>query len=341
MPGRKRRIVLASHNEDKIRELGELCAGLPFEVASVLDYPGLPEVIEDGTTVEGNASRKAIVTAAFTGEIAIADDTAFQVRVLNDLPDIFASRFAGPGATYADNAALVLDLLREVPDGERQARFLTAAVWVDPRPSLSAFAKLPRPVGGQSRWLHNPFARAIHIRHAEQEAEFWNRFADRRAVWRQYRTLRGSVLVGQGVDLRRLEGITERLLAPYLDGARPADASPEMVHLPDTRIWTAASRDENEPPTVVTPTGLPADAPGREHAGPIWLEIATEGRLLGAITRQPLGKNGFGYDPIFRVADDDRTLAEFEAGEKNAISHRGRALRRLFEAVRESYEVKV
>ena len=59
---------------------GALCQGLPFTVVSALDYPGLPEVIEDGTTTLGNASRKAIVTAAFTGEIAVADDTALQVR---------------------------------------------------------------------------------------------------------------------------------------------------------------------------------------------------------------------------------------------------------------------
>ena len=71
-----RKIVLASRNPDKLRELGALCQGLPFTVVSSLDYPGLPEVIEDGTSALGNASRKAILTAAFTGEIAVADDTA-------------------------------------------------------------------------------------------------------------------------------------------------------------------------------------------------------------------------------------------------------------------------
>ena len=75
----------------------------------------------------------ALVTAAYTGEIAMADDTALQVRELNGLPDVFAARFSGEGATYTSNASLLLELMRDVPDGSRQARFATACVWIDPR----------------------------------------------------------------------------------------------------------------------------------------------------------------------------------------------------------------
>jgi XTP/dITP diphosphohydrolase len=85
---------------------------------------------------------------------------------------------------------------------------------------------------------------------------------------------------------------------------------------------------------------LPADAPGRKHNETIWLELAAEGRLLGEITRQPMGKQGFGYDPIFCVLGDDRTLAEYPAAEKNAVSHRGRALRRLLAAARDAYHLE-
>ena len=181
MNGRK--IVLASRNEDKIRELRQLCTGLPFEVASSLDYPDLPEVIEDGTTIQGNASRKALVTAAYTGEIAVADDTALQIRVLDELPDVFASRFAGDQASYEDNARLVIELLERVPDGFRQARFVTSVVWVDPRPERAVPPDLRSQAGAQVRWLHNPFARAIHVRDPEREEEFWRNFVDRRRVW--------------------------------------------------------------------------------------------------------------------------------------------------------------
>jgi len=106
MTTRKRILVLASCNQDKLRELRQICDGLPFDVKSSGDYPGLPEVIEDGTTALGNATRKALVTAAWTGEVAVADDTTFQVRMLGGMPDVFASRFAGPGATRPDRQTL-------------------------------------------------------------------------------------------------------------------------------------------------------------------------------------------------------------------------------------------
>jgi non-canonical purine NTP pyrophosphatase (RdgB/HAM1 family) len=194
----RRKIVLASRNEDKIRELRQLCNGLPFEVASSLDYPDLPEVIEDGTTIQGNASRKALVTAAYTGEIAVADDTALQIRVLDELPDVFASRFASDQASYEDNAQLVLDLLAQVPEGFRQARFVTSMVWADPRPERAVPPDLRSTGGVQVRWLHNPFARAIHVRDPQREAEFWGHFVDRRRVWEEYRAERASFLVNRG-----------------------------------------------------------------------------------------------------------------------------------------------
>jgi XTP/dITP diphosphohydrolase len=56
---------------------------------------------------------------------------------------------------------------------------------------------------------------------------------------------------------------------------------------------------------------------------------STEGRVYGSLTREPRGDNGFGYDPIFLVDGDERTLAEYTDDEKNAISHRGRAFREL------------
>jgi len=68
-----------------------------------------------------------------------------------------------------------------------------------------------------------------------------------------------------------------------------------------------------------------------------WLEISTEGRLVGDITRQPIGSRGFGYDPVFRPDGEQRTLAEMLPEEKNAVSHRARALRRLMRAVRGAY----
>jgi len=334
MAATRRRIVLASRNADKLRELRELCAGLPFEIASALDYPGLPEVVEDGTTVLGNASRKAIATAAWTGEIAVADDTAFQVSALNDLPDIFASRFAGPDATYTDNVDLLLALLRDVPCGFRQARFITAAVWVDPRPRAGGGPSPAAVPDGDTRWLHNPFARAIEVKDPAREAAYWDTFGDRPRAWEAYRARWGDILVTHGGDAARLRETLDRLLAPLPGAWRFDGATPPALRLPDTRIWTTDGPDGTlPPPTLTAPSGLSPEAPGRGVNEPVWREISATGRLVGEVTREPVGWGGFGYDPIFRPHGSDRTLAELEPEAKNAISHRGRALRRLLSAV--------
>lgn len=334
--GEPRKVVLASRNPDKVRELKELCADLPFAVASAEDYPGLPEVIEDGTTVLGNATRKAIITAAYTGEIALADDTSLQVRELVGWPDIFAARFSGPDATYASNAELVLELMQNVPDGYRQARFATACCWVDPRPELVAYS-VHRPA--TRRWLRNPWERAIEIHDRSKEWAYWNSLADRREVWREYGTAMTTDLVGWGHDRGRLAEVARELLVSCPDyvGADP-DPSAEGLRLPDSRIWAVKGPDTEEAPlTRVAPSGLAAEAPGRAVNDSFWLEISSEGRLLGEITQEPVGSGGFGYDPIFRLIDSQRTLAEMDPEQKHEVGHRGRALRRVMRAVTGAY----
>lgn len=332
----RRKVVLASRNRDKLRELAELMEGLPFEVVSALDYPGLPEVVEDGVTIRGNAARKAMVAAAWTGEIALADDTSLQVRELNGWPDIFAARFSGPGATYAGNIALLLDLMRDVPDGSRQARFATACAWVDPRPGPRDY-RVEAPAG--ERWLHNPWARAVELREPAEGAAFWASLGADRAEWDAYAATRGMDLANWGHDAARLREVATAFLAAGPDGAAAA-APAGAVRLPDPSLWAAPSRAEpGRAPTVVAPSGLSREAPGRDRLEPLWLEITTEGRLAGVVTRQPLGNGGFGYDPVFRPEGSDLTLAELEPGDKHRVSHRGRALARLKRAVRAAYGV--
>lgn len=67
-------------------------------------------------------------------------------------------------------------------------------------------------------------------------------------------------------------------------------------------------------------------------------ELTTEGRLTGVIAERPAGEGGFGYDPLFLIPGDGRTVAQLSAGEKNAISHRGRALARLAKLLPEFLE---
>ncbi len=323
---RRRIVVLASRNVDKVREMSELCDGLPFEIRSAADYPGLPEVLEDGTTTLGNATRKAVATAAYTGEIAVADDTALRVEALGNLPDIFAARFAGVNATYQDNCRLLSELMTDVPDHRRQASFMTAGVWVDPRPCDGGPGLCAeREPGAEThrRWLHAPDSRSVTV--------------DRGVVWREYLDWAREIGEVQGVDVSRLHAILDELSAPLAHGGRPLGAEPNDLHLPDPRQWAAMGLKDCGQAGMSLVPGLPADAPGPRITEPVWCELSATGRVLGRITRQAKGRQGFGYDPVFCPLGGDRTLAEMASAEKNALSHRGRAMRRLLKAVTPMY----
>ncbi|HEX2119318.1 MAG TPA: RdgB/HAM1 family non-canonical purine NTP pyrophosphatase [Acidimicrobiales bacterium] len=120
----ERRVVLATANPDKARELAALLDG--FDVA--LRPAGLPDVEETEDTLEGNARLKAAAVMEATGELSVADDTGLEVDALDGRPGVWAARYAGPGATYADNVAKLLGELAGVAPETRTARFRTVAV---------------------------------------------------------------------------------------------------------------------------------------------------------------------------------------------------------------------
>lgn len=116
------RLVLASANPDKVAEIAAILDGteLAPRPASV------GEVVEDGATLEDNARLKARAIVAATGEAAVADDTGLEVTAVGGEPGVNSARYAGPGATYADNVAALLEALDGVVD--RSARFRTVAL---------------------------------------------------------------------------------------------------------------------------------------------------------------------------------------------------------------------
>jgi XTP/dITP diphosphohydrolase len=118
-------IVLATRNRDKVREILDLFAGLDVEVSTLDDFPDAPATEEDGETLEANALKKAREARDVTGHTALADDTGLEVDALGGRPGIHAARFAGEGASYAENRRRLLREMRDVPPGERQARFRT------------------------------------------------------------------------------------------------------------------------------------------------------------------------------------------------------------------------
>ena len=184
-------LVIATTNQNKLREYAGIFAGLPFELRSLRDLGIDDDVEETGATFAENAQLKAQFYAARAGLPVLADDSGLEVHALGGAPGVFSHRYAGPDATDADRNALLLQNLTGVPLHARLARFVCA------------------------------------------------------------------------IALARFDGVVEHV----------------------------------------------------------------EGVLPGVIELAPRGSNGFGYDPLFYLLDENATLAELPAARKNQISHRALAAR--------------
>ena len=182
-----KRLVIATQNVGKAREMAEALSELPYEVVSLADYPDAPEVEETGSTFTQNAVLKATAYARYTGELTLADDSGLEVDALGGAPGVLSSRFA---PTDPERNAKLLDLMKDIPDDRRTARFRCAIAIAEP------------------------------------------------------------------------------------------DGSAQTC----------------------------------------------EGTVEGVIAHEPKGANGFGYDPVFYLPDLGKHMAELTSSEKNAISHRGKAL---------------
>lgn len=185
------KLLLSTGNRHKAREIGALLAGSGVELITLKDLPGLPEVVEDGRTLEENAVKKALEPALAARLWTLADDTGLEVEALGGRPGVTSARYAGPECDFAANCRKLLDEMKDVPRGGRGAAFRTVMALASPEGMV------------------------------------------------QYR----------------------------------------------------------------------------------------EGRLEGRIAEAPAGTNGFGYDPVFYIPEQGRTLAQLSEDEKNAVSHRSLALR--------------
>lgn len=117
------RLVVATRNMGKLKEIGKLLEDTPFSLLSPSDFPDFPEVEEDGATFEENAVKKALTAARATGLPALADDSGLTVEALGGRPGVFSARFAGEGASDEENNAKLLHELSGIPAEERRAAF--------------------------------------------------------------------------------------------------------------------------------------------------------------------------------------------------------------------------
>lgn len=125
------KIVLATKNQHKIREIQEALHGLPIDFLSLKEFPKII-LKEEGSSLRENALQKARVTAKGADNWALGDDTGLFVVALEDRPGVFSSRYAGEGASFEKNVEKLLDEMKNVAEGKRQAHFQTILALVHP-----------------------------------------------------------------------------------------------------------------------------------------------------------------------------------------------------------------
>ena len=197
-----RRIIFATGNAGKMREIREIMADMPVEVVSMKEAGILADIEENGTTFVENAKIKATEIAKQTKDIVLADDSGLEVDYLNKEPGVYSARYLGEDTSYEVKNQAILDRLSGVPKEKRTARFVCAIA----------------------------------------------------------------------------------------------------AALPDGKVLT------------------------------------TQATIEGYIGEKSAGENGFGYDPIFMVEEYQCSTAELSEEQKNEISHRGKALRKMKALLADTYE---
>ena len=125
---KKIKIVLATQNKDKIREIKKIL-GNSFEILTLTNPP---DVIENGKTLKANAIKKAKAFFRISKITSIADDSGLEVAALKGRPGVYSARFAGKECTYSDNNKKLLKLMGNVPPQKRKASFRTVVAIVFP-----------------------------------------------------------------------------------------------------------------------------------------------------------------------------------------------------------------
>ncbi len=140
-------LVLASENPHKTEEIASILysrkwseyqkASLDLTLESLANYPGLKLPPEIGATYSENAAAKARTVAKKTGHWAMGDDSGLEVKALDGAPGLHSARYAGHHPTYEDNLNKLLAAMKDVPEGQRQARFICTLALASPEGEVS------------------------------------------------------------------------------------------------------------------------------------------------------------------------------------------------------------
>lgn len=127
-----RKLLVASTNDGKIKEIREQLKDFDFEIIALEKFPQLQDIKEDGGSFKENALKKARLSAKETGLLTLADDSGLEVDALDGRPGIYSARYSGKNASDEKNNEKLLEELKGVPEEKRSARFRCVMAIYDP-----------------------------------------------------------------------------------------------------------------------------------------------------------------------------------------------------------------
>ncbi len=126
------KIVIATGNKDKVREINEVLEGTGFEAVDMKSEGIFVDIVEDADTFEGNALIKARAVHGYTADYVMADDSGLCIDALDGAPGVYSARFCGEDSTYEEKFARIYELLKDVPKDKWTAKFVCAIAVVRP-----------------------------------------------------------------------------------------------------------------------------------------------------------------------------------------------------------------
>lgn len=156
---RPTRLLVATTNAGKLREIRGILGDLPLTLATLADHPALPEPEETGSTFAANARIKALAYAAATGEVTVAEDSGLEIDALDGEPGVRSARFNGE--SYAEKFATIARMLAERGAASSTARFVCAVALTQPDGSLwettgVVEGRLQLPARGEAGFGYDP-----------------------------------------------------------------------------------------------------------------------------------------------------------------------------------------
>ena len=121
-----RKLLIATTNQGKLNEIAPMLEGIPFEMLTLVDFPGVAAPEETGRTFAENARAKAVYYTEVTRELTVAEDSGLAIDALGGAPGLESARYGGVQTSYPDKFALIYDALRSKNALESPARFVCA-----------------------------------------------------------------------------------------------------------------------------------------------------------------------------------------------------------------------